>query len=869
MSNWNVLSGADKVRAYANNAADAGVQTTGYDEEILKEQRRRRDRDTFDEVVAAQRAKQRRAYEAALAAYARDPSIYKQDRPDEPPTNEIPLNLKSNEQRDFERGYRDVGNAPLSALGRNIVPTLRDIALTAGEFINPLDWANIVTDEPMPGTYGYVKQQARQRDLEGMSPQQRGEYSGVAGMADMGITAASLPFMAQGAASLVRLAKDAAMRKMINMHNRFRTVPVDVDLGPMRDVMSSPLREATLPLPSAQYAALPATQPEMDTTRWTDLMKDINRSIDEVNTPTRIPRPRPQRGGINPSELERLQPDLGDAANVLDRINEGPRRAAAQFKVLDPWGNMVDSVPTQFAGGGSVAGMARRLAQRSMPMFQEGASSAAAPLGALSVVKPKGGNWLNGSVEEALRGLKTPISPTLREDMAHTGYPIDEAALVRTQGLNNWIEGPLTKYVKTRMASPEDEVRRLAEQGVLHTDVTNYGNAMEGRKVRSNAGMPMENTATTELGRGWEDLADSALRVRTPSQYISAADDVNYRTKSFRSNVESSLPWLRTIDTKTKVYSANPGRFDDLGFYHLTDELRNALDPNSDLPRHLQLTPDAVKNMSMEKAVRRVADINAWRAEQAALAENKNAEELLKRDALRTYDDQWRWLSIPDTATPEGLSLAKDLGCRGGWCTQGDSAAKMYGSEGSRLHVLIDHEGRPHAQIQVEQKWNGKMGEQSATEPTIAQIKPPENVWSGARVAEYTKRNPEYKSRVQAAMQDFVKNPPHGAPWGDVGDLQNTDLRRTSDAFNAEELKKIQEAGIDVHNYVTMDDIMGIGNKVWPGQYGPLKYASGGSVSAPREGWDVLTDPTPSPTENKLSWDVFSGHNDPEQLEAA
>lgn len=44
-----------------------------------------------------------------------------------------------------------------------------------------------------------------------------------------------------------------------------------------------------------------------------------------------------------------------------------------------------------FAGGGSIAGAAKRLAQRAMPMFQEGAAPTMAPRGALSVVKPKGG----------------------------------------------------------------------------------------------------------------------------------------------------------------------------------------------------------------------------------------------------------------------------------------------------------------------------------------------------------------------------------------------------------------------------------------------------------------------------------------------
>jgi hypothetical protein len=71
----------------------------------------------------------------------------------------------------------------------------------------------------------------------------------------------------------------------------------------------------------------------------------------------------------------------------------------------------------------------------------------------------------------------------------------------------------------------------------------------------------------------------------------------------------------------------NPGLAYSLGFDHLLDELRNATNPASGLPRELQLDIKALDRLSVPQAVERVARINDWRAAQkieanAALANN-------------------------------------------------------------------------------------------------------------------------------------------------------------------------------------------------------------------------------------------------------
>ena len=82
-------------------------------------------------------------------------------------------------------------------------------------------------------------------------------------------------------------------------------------------------------------------------------------------------------------------------------------------------------------------------------------------------------------------------------------------------------------------------------------------------------------------------------------------------------------------------------------------------------------------------------------------------------------------------------------------------------------------------------------------------------------------------------MQDFVKS----GNWSEVNDLKNSGLRRVTDAFNENELKKIQGAGIEVPTWATPGEIKTIGDSVWPGQYGtppggiPEGMAQGGLVS--------------------------------------
>jgi len=572
----------------------------------------------------------------------------------------------------------------------------------------------------------------------------------------------------------------------------------------------------------------------------------------------------------------------------------------------------------------------------------------------LHVVKPKGGNWLSGSVEDALKGLRSDVvrydhprfKELLPEDQSrlnadgvfgamHDFTPEIKARISeKVAPINNWIEGPLTKYVKTRMASPEDEVRRLADQGVLHVAPETLGNSIRQIpavvKERVGAGFPPEGLSRLQQGHftggyDWENASDSFI---TSGKAGSYANTNTFGGKNPGPTYLRDNPWLATVPPETPVYgfatrsTGSPQLAPSLGFDHLVDELSNALDPNSGLPRHLALTPEAVKNLSMEKAVRRVADINAWRAAQIAEANGKIAggpgQELVREyphSAEKPNPKGLRWVELnAKTPLPTGHEIKTDMtgtrvyGPRGEDLSRSshpsaedalvtfnrDSLEKQLKYEGdtmghcvggycddvasghSRIFSLRDAKGEPHVTVEthpvkgkLEEEFERITGKIPINQREIDEFvarqygdytkAPP----SGLMISQIKgKQNRKPNDEYLPFVQDFVKNPPHGQPWAEVGDLQNSGL------------KKVQMSEFGINGYMTKEELeaalkaAGVPEANISGHVYGQGFASGGSVGVPAAGWELLTDPTGSPEENKLSWDIFSGHNDPEQLEA-
>ena len=340
----------------------------------------------------------------------------------------------------------------------------------------------------------------------------------------------------------------------------------------------------------------------------------------------------------------------------------------------------------------------------------------ASPIPQIGAIKPRGGNWLTGSVEGALGGLRKYSDDNememfrglasnrekelmdLNQQRAATldklraeGQPdsvinlvdaeftrkIDQAnqllsgnlaeiaKLDRNASLNRWIEGPLTKYIKRDMATPEDPVRRLAEEGIVHYSPEIDVNSPTLRELRSSAGFPPEGLGRSEAAKQWEAMSDMQPIVQMGRDFpdgIASFMDEETLTDN---------PWLTKLGPDDNVYSLNkrypPNQA--LGFDHLVDELSNAMDPGSGLPRNLLLRPEQMRQMGVEKAVRHVDAINKWRAAQQTAA---NAELANKAMVLREYPDtpempnpkglRWMELKAKDVNPPDGYEYDKRTG---------------------------------------------------------------------------------------------------------------------------------------------------------------------------------------------------------------
>lgn len=266
---------------------------------------------------------------------------------------------------------------------------------------------------------------------------------------------------------------------------------------------------------------------------------------------------------------------------------------------------------------------------------------------AVNVVKPKGGNWLNESVQDAIRPLRQtglvndveiPYGPAYEEAArqriaflrsaaaqptyrggAETSARVLEADLNTPRqpemAINRWLETKLAKYIRNEMGTPEDPIRALAEKGPIHTEISPTGYNVT--RARREAGFPEEGMGMSPLAKTWEARADTFVNPLKASDLTSGY---------YREAVEAN-PWLLKVPPETPVYEMLRGSEGDigLGFGHLVDELKNAINPASGLPENLRWKYQDLEKVTVPQAVQRVADINAWRAAQKVEADMARA----------------------------------------------------------------------------------------------------------------------------------------------------------------------------------------------------------------------------------------------------
>lgn len=546
----------------------------------------------------------------------------------------------------------------------------------------------------------------------------------------------------------------------------------------------------------------------------------------------------------------------------------------------------------------------------------------------VNVIKPKGGQWLSGSVEELLAPLKKDLTATREAREIAFSRPDAQEWLLRDASVDDWIDKQLTRYVKTDMATPDDPIRLaadawparkaalleqqdariakavadqaaeaarrgvpiemltqsredilrlqkqrelIANQTGLHFEPEFGQDSVYRSLARERQGFSGAGEATTPKGSAWEAVSDERIHPGRASFFLDSPHMVERRAVA-------ANPWLAKVPPDTKVYALGDLAERELGFSHLIDELRNAVNPDSGLPPELLLKYQDLPKKRVQDAVEHVDRINAWRAAQkaeanAALANNAATQ------MVKEYPEGYRWVELRDAELdPKGgyspeledaLRYEGDtLGhCVGGYCED-------VASGHSRIFSLRDAKGQPHVTIEVGRDTSrgryfneandpnlrrvadmtddelqatiDKMGLQAPAYHTVADIRREANdlvyrpgvpYWLSKRDFEEPqprivqikgkgnrKPNPEYIPFVQ----DFVKTQ---GQWSDVGDFGNTDLVDLRRLGNEPFVQRIRDRYKS--DYVTKDE--------WdnPDLEG---YAEGGSVDADPFLPDVVND---------------------------
>jgi hypothetical protein len=133
-------------------------------------------------------------------------------------------------------------------------------------------------------------------------------------------------------------------------------------------------------------------------------------------------------------------------------------------------------------------------------------------------------------------------------------------------------------------------------------------------------------------------------------------------TKGYPGKIDEN-PWLLKVPPETRVYDILRGSDRDLGFDHLVDELRNAINPESGLPAALRWKYQDLDKVTVPQAVERVAKINEWRAANKAEADMARAMGPATQ-VVKEYPEQgfkWVELKLPEkTGKKEARRIGSD-----------------------------------------------------------------------------------------------------------------------------------------------------------------------------------------------------------------
>jgi hypothetical protein len=197
----------------------------------------------------------------------------------------------------------------------------------------------------------------------------------------------------------------------------------------------------------------------------------------------------------------------------------------------------------------------------------------------MNIIKPEGGNWIQGAAEKYLKDLRYDESLI---DPVGVMNPADKAEeTARVAAMNNFVDKKLSRYLVNQMGTPSDPLRLQADTWAetqkklladkdkqidkVRSDIRKAQQArgvdpevltrsqarlrelrkerelIQNRKglhfaprpdwfagttvdARARAGMPVENQGVSEIAKSWEDLSDKTIRQASYSDQLPFMD---------------------------------------------------------------------------------------------------------------------------------------------------------------------------------------------------------------------------------------------------------------------------------------------------------------------------------------------------------
>lgn len=558
-----------------------------------------------------------------------------------------------------------------------------------------------------------------------------------------------------------------------------------------------------------------------------------------------------------------------------------------------------------------VVGKAAQMTAKAAPKVAKKATEALAPTVAdlletqlrksgmiQDIIKPKGGNWLNESSGFVPRRVKSNTTNWNPEDVVEGSAAANSPSVQRDLAVGKWIDKKLHPYIKNEMGTAEDPIRLgierraaeaeklkeanqarlakmeadiarakaagkdttlsegdlekarekfadeeyIASEGLFHKTIPEGGWANFTfsepdylRRKRSNAGMPTEGLSTHPAAKRWENAVDR--EIETPKASTLLEDE----------HAAHHNPWLAKLDPNTQVYNLDSFSDSTFEFRHMIDELKEAMDSASILPKHLRIAVKDLEKMTIDDASALSGKISAWRNVQ----KTKSDLQIANNPATHTFKEypldesnpkgvSWRQIKRPEGYSDEEAEkfvreATKYEGDIMRHCVGGSSHCEPLLNGEVELYTLRDAKGEPHVTIEVKNEpWNKrknfgqenpdlvplyrKFAQQMGIKDSVVNFPDwlkhsyPEAYAKHQDAFNPTKSILEIKGKGNRKpkdeyipfVQDFIKSD----KWSEIRDLNHTDLQPTKGS----PWRKIYESyGMNIPEYVTAqeyDDIV-------------------------------------------------------------